>query len=90
MNGKFLTSIRDCEEYGKLYFRKGDYFPEIAEDINLTFNSLREQNKNDFVYLSEVNTYLKNLSMVVPEDKKIVLAEIIIKLDEMQQRFNKK
>jgi len=87
---KFLTGIRDGEEYGKLYFRKGDYFPEIADDINLTFNSIREQKENDFVYLSEVNTYLKNLSMVVPEDKKIVLAEIVSKLEQMQERFNKK
>ncbi len=87
---KFLASVRDGEQCGKLYFRKGDYFPEVADDLNDTFDSIREQYENDFVYLSEVNTYLKNLSMVVPEDKKIVLSEISAKLDEMQGRFNKK
>jgi signal transduction histidine kinase len=85
---KFLSRVRDGQQYDKLYFRKGDYFPEIAEDFNKTLETIRGQHENDFVYLSEVNTYLKNLSMVVPEDKKIVLSEIVTKLDEMQKRFN--
>lgn len=84
---KYLSSIRDGQFNGKLFFRKGDYFQEVAEDINETFDSIQETYRNDFVYLSEVNVYLNNLSLVVPDDKKVVLKEITDKLSEIQNRF---
>lgn len=84
---KYLSSIRDGDFSGKLYFRNGDYFKEIAEDLNDTFETIQENYKNDFVYLSEVNAYLNNLSLVVPDDKKVVLKEITHKLSEIQNRF---
>jgi signal transduction histidine kinase len=84
---KYLSGIRDGHFGGKLFFRKGDYFHEVAEDINETFETIQENYKNDFVYLSEVNTYLNNLAIVVPDDKKIVLKEITEKLTEIQNRF---
>jgi signal transduction histidine kinase len=84
---KYLSGIRDGQFSGKLIFRKGDYFHEVAEDINDTFKTIQENYKNDFVYLSEVNTYLNNLAIVVPDDKKIVLKEITEKLTEIQNRF---
>lgn len=84
---KYLSGIRDGQFGGKLFFRKGDYFHEVADDINDTFETIQENYKNDFVYLSEVNTYLNNLAIVVPDDKKIVLKEITQKLTEIQTRF---
>ncbi len=85
---KFLSDLRNGAPRGKLFFRKGDYFHEVADDINVTFDSISEDYKKDFVYVSEVNAYLKNLSMVLPEDKKTVLEEISKKLAEIQNRFN--
>ena len=85
---KFLMSIRDGEARGTLFFRKGDYFHEVADDLNDTFEMIEENYKNDFVYISEVSAYLKNLSMVVPEDKKVVLEEISKRLTQIQDRFN--
>ena len=35
-----------------------------------------------------VNSYLKNLEVVLPEDKKVVLQEINQKLSDIQNRFN--
>lgn len=84
---KYLASIRDGDFSGKLYFRNGDYFQEVADDLNETFETIQENYKNDFVYLSEVNAYLNNLSLVVPDDKKVVLKEITHKLTEIQTRF---
>jgi len=84
---KFLTGIRNNADYGKLHLRKGDYFKELAEDFNTTFDQVREDYQNNFVYLSEVESYMKNLAMVVPEDKKVVLEEIIAKLAQMQNHL---
>ena len=83
----FLKAIRDGNSNGKLYFRNGDYFKEIADEFNETFEVITEQRKEDFVYLSEVNSYIKNLEMVVPEDKKAVLEQITTRLDEIQSKF---
>lgn len=87
---KYLSHIREGQFNGKLFFRKGDYFHSLADDINETFETIQDSYKNDFVYLSEVNAYLNNLSLVVPDDKKIVLKEITHKLTEIQERFQTK
>jgi len=84
---QYLKSIKDDNPKGKLFFRKGDYFQEIAESYNDAFEHIQECHKNDFVYLSEVSTYLGNLSSFVPEDKRIVISEINKKLSEIQERF---
>jgi hypothetical protein len=87
---KYLKSVRDGEAQDRLFFRKGDYFLEIADDVNVTLEHIEETYKNDLVYLSEVNSYIKNLSLVVPDDKKIVLNEISTKLSAIQERFTTK
>jgi signal transduction histidine kinase len=85
---KYLSAIRDREGNGKLFFRNGDYFQELADDFNETFEVIQEDYKKDMVYLSEVSSYVTNLSMVVPEDKKVVLEEINAKLSEIQNRYH--
>lgn len=87
---KFLRSVRESGFHDKLFFRKGDYFSEVADDINLTLDQIEEDHKKDVVYLSEVNSYINNLSLVVPDDKRIVLNEINTRLSEIQDRFNSK
>ena len=42
---------------------------------------------HDFKQLEDIKIYLNNLSMVVPEDKKLVLTEINNKLQEILQRY---
>jgi hypothetical protein len=84
---KFFQAIVDGEDNGKLYFRNGDYFPDVAVSYNEAMDKLRDNRKNDFVYLSEVSAYLKNLNQVVPDDKKVVLQEIVNKLGEIQDEF---
>jgi hypothetical protein len=87
---KHLSEIRNNSSPEPLFFRKGDYFLEIADDINLTFDHVYELHKNDLIYIGEVNSYINNLSLVVPDDKRIVLHEISSKLSEMQERYASK
>lgn len=86
---KHLKLIRDDSNPEKLFFRKGDYFQELADDVNATFDHLEDSYKNDLVYLSEVTSYINNLSLVVPDDKRVVLNEISSRLSKMQERFTK-
>lgn len=84
---KFFAAVREGQFSGKLFFRKGDYFQELADDYNDTIEVILERQKADFVYISEVAAYVSNLALVVPEDKKVVLKEISQKLNEIQARF---
>lgn len=84
---KYLELVRQGGFPGRLFFRKGDYFPELADDFNSTMEAVQDNYKRDFVYISEVNTYLANLSLVIPEDKRSILDEIRKKLTEIQGRF---
>ena len=85
---KFFKDVKDGQNPGKLFFRNGDYFHELAEDYNGAFKYIFENHKKDLMYISEVSSYLKNIEMVVPDDKKAVLNEIDKKLSEIQNRFN--
>jgi methyl-accepting chemotaxis protein len=87
---KFFTAIAEGGDNGRLFFRSGDYFTELADSYNDAINQLKEDYKNDFVYLSEVSAYINNLSLVVPDDKKAVLNEINKRLTEIQGKFNEK
>ncbi len=85
---KHLKMIREGHTTDDLYFRNGDHFQDLAEEFNLTINKIRDDYRQDFVYLSEVNAYINNLSLVVPDDKKPVLGEINQKLMEIQKKFD--
>lgn len=82
----YLNNIKDGGEITPIYFRKGDYFTELADDVNEFVHSLTNQRTQDFEYLEEVSAYIANLALVVPEDKKPVLEEILSKLAEIQSR----
>jgi len=85
---QYLRAVKAGSSKGKLTFRKGDYFQELAEEYNTTIETIQENYRNDFNYLKEVNTYISNLSMVVPEDKRPLINEINKKLEEIQSRYN--
>lgn len=82
-----MAMYRDGQHVPRLTFRNGDYFQDLADDFNDTILSVQERHKNDVVYLAEISSYLNNLSLVVPEDKKAVISEINKKLSEIQERF---
>lgn len=85
--GVYLKALKNGSPMGKISLRKGDNFPEIAQDYNEAMESIQDSRNKDFSYLSEVTSYINNLTLVVPEDKKVVLVEISNKLAEMQERF---
>lgn len=86
---KFLKEKRNGTGHDKLFFRKGDYFHEVADDINAVFDQIDKNHYSDLVYLDEVKSYLGNLSMVVPEDKQTVLQEITSRIELIQERYNR-
>lgn len=81
-----LRALREGAELKPLFFRNGDYFKDVAEEVNLTLEYFKEQRQEDFVYLEEVAAYIANLSLVVPEDKKPILREIQANLSKVQSR----
>lgn len=83
---KHFEKIREGGEIKPVFFRDGDYFKEIAHEVNLTLEYFANQRQEDFVYLDEVSAYIANLSLVVPEDKKPVLREIQSNLSKIQSR----
>lgn len=84
---KYLRGIREGTENDRLYFRKGDYFMDLAQDVNLTIDSLRKYKSSDKESLEEIVAYIKNLEMVVPEDKKPVIHSIVNKLSDRQKEL---
>lgn len=84
----FLRNIREKEKLNTIFFRKGDYFPEIADEINQTLNMLKDQRSEDFKYLEDISSYMANLALAIPDDKKPVLEEIQRKLTEIQTRYS--
>ncbi len=84
---KHLRMIREGQVTEDLHFRKGDHFQDLAVEFNKTMHKIRDEYKKDFTYLSEVNTYINNLALVVPDDKRPVLNEINQKLRDIQNKF---
>lgn len=84
---RFLESIRNGHFGADLYFRNGDYLHELADDVNLTMKALQNRFKEDSIYLNEASTYLNNIKMIVPDDKKVVIDEIIEKLKYVEESF---
>lgn len=83
----FLKNIANGKKPEELFFRRGDNFPELAHDYNLAFDKIIEDYESDFEYIAEVNSYIRNLSVVIPEDKKPVLHKITEKLTQIQERY---
>ena len=77
---KYLAEIRQGGGNYPLKFRKGDNFSDIADDVNQTIEYLRERREEELEYLDEVISYIDNISLAVPQDKKPVLDEISRKL----------
>lgn len=83
---RYLQEIRSGAPITKIYFRDGDSFQDIADEVSETMEFIQERRKEDFEYLAEVASYINNLSLVVPEDKKPVLQEILSNLAKIQSR----
>lgn len=77
----YLSQVRSGEANYPLSFRKGDHFNELADEINETVSHFKERFDDKNEYLYEVISYLDNIALVVPQDKKPVLDEIKLKLN---------
>lgn len=84
---KYLTAIRKNKVHGKLSFRKGDYFQDLADDLNLTFQQLEDRYHQDLVYMGQIAEYLDKIYDDVPEQGQEVIAQIQQRIAETQRRF---
>jgi signal transduction histidine kinase len=83
----YLRSIALGENPTSIFFRSGDYFPEVAEEVNNAFDKIKETQQEHYEYLSEVKSYINNLALVIPDDKKPIIDEINHRLDEIKKRI---
>lgn len=83
----YLRGIAAGEAPTQITFRGGDNFHELAQDVNNAFDSIADACDEDYAYLTEVTTYINNLALVVPEDKRTVLNEISARLKDIQTRL---
>jgi methyl-accepting chemotaxis protein len=84
----YLRRIAQGESPSSISFRDGDSFHEVAEEVNNAFDSVADQHEDDYSYLTEVTSYINNLALVVPEDKRPVIKEINARLSEIQKRLH--
>ncbi len=84
-----LRSIKDGQLPPVLKFRKGDYFQDLAADFNDAYGTLQEEYRKDFVYLDEIQSYLKHIAPYLPIEEKESMDEIQSKLFQMLRRFEK-
>jgi hypothetical protein len=82
----YLSRIRGGESVGDLTFRKNDYFHDIAKEVTETVGYFESKRHDDFEYIDEVIAYISNLSLVIPEDKKPVLREVLKRLSDIRSK----
>jgi methyl-accepting chemotaxis protein len=83
----YLQGIREGSPITTISFRQGDFFQDLSDEVSETMLQLQNERREDLEYLQEVSSYINNLSLVVPEDKKPVINEILSKLSKMRQRL---
>jgi hypothetical protein len=84
-----LIHIREGDPITPLEFRTGDNFQDVAEEVTLFLDWIVANQEADFKYVSEVSSYIDNLAMVIPDDKKPVLTEISRRLKDVTTRYKK-
>ncbi|MCY4523232.1 MAG: hypothetical protein OXB84_00695 [Halobacteriovoraceae bacterium] len=85
---KHLNQLIEEGQWSPIYLRNGDYFPELAEDVNKVLKSSGKKSGNGLSSIEDVNIHLKKISANSPQDKKDALDEVIKKLTELQKRFD--
>ncbi len=86
---KHLAKIREGEPITPLVFRNGDHFSDVAEEVSLFLETISTNQENDFEYLEEVGSFIKNLNSIVPDDKKPIITEIGQRLNDIQARYKR-
>lgn len=82
-----LNSLKEGKNLGTLFFRKGDYFPELAQDYNEAIDKVMLSRKEDFTALTEISEQLTSLKKDIPDSQKDVLDNIHKKVVNMKSRF---
>ena len=60
---------------------------DVLSVILKAIQKISETHREDFARISEVSSFIQNLGMVVPEDKKNIIAKVVSELNEIQKKF---
>ena len=85
---KSLNQMKQEGQWKPIFLRKGDYFPELADDLNQLFAAGGSKSGSNLCNIKEINSSLSDLAANAPQDKKEALNEVIAKLSEVQKRFD--
>lgn len=77
---KYLTNIREGHQSGILFFRKNDYFQEIAVEVTQTFDYLNEKNEKDLEKIRKAQLLINSFLDKASVDKKHLLEEASLEL----------
>ena len=82
---KFLTEIRQGNPIGEVRFRKGDYFLEIADEVNKTISFMQDTPNNLLTQMNIINQKIANLES--SSDNNNDLNDIKERLTMIQQKL---
>ena len=82
---KFLQDIRQGNPIQKVYFRKGDYFLEIADEVNETITYLQDSPNNLLAQMNVINENIAKLES--SSENNTDLNEIKERLSMIQQKL---
>lgn len=86
----FLDDLRAGKGRKEIVLREGDYFKDIAKDVEETFDFLSAESNKDYAPLSDVIRQLNILKSQFPEDKKEQFEKALEKLVEIQDRLKRR
>ena len=82
---KYLTEIRQGNPIEKVYFRKGDYFLEIADEVNETITFLQDAPNNLLAQMNVINQKIANMDS--SSENSDAINEIKEKLSMIQKKL---
>ncbi|MGB0454901.1 MAG: hypothetical protein ACPGJV_14420 [Bacteriovoracaceae bacterium] len=80
---KFLSGVREGRENGKIFFRKGDYFVDVADEINLTLEHLNKSGDSQKCPIEE----MKKQVLILKENVEAT-EEVTAKIQELERTLD--
>lgn len=81
---EYLQSIKEGQSQGKLSFRKGDNFQELAEYYNLAIDAINRSTAKKDQSIEKLNQYLSNNLADANDEQKKIYNDILKRLLEIQ------
>ncbi|MBL6989532.1 MAG: hypothetical protein ISR65_07125 [Bacteriovoracaceae bacterium] len=81
---KILKNVRNNEGDQIVYLRKGDYFTDLASEINETLNTFTNHETTKYSNISEISSLLDEIGPSISDEYREKYDEISKKINELQ------